>query len=121
MPDGIYTAGDDEGEFTVTARSGDVSSTVRVLVASQAVAEPTPGFHQYQMAGHGSLRWSGEVPPQKWMHFYSKVLAKFVNSGGLSVRVSVEVSPDGGVTPEQMEEMKAALREMGLDAKIESG
>lgn len=29
------------------------------------------------------LEWSGEVPPQKWMNFYTKGLAKFATAEGL--------------------------------------
>ena len=30
------------------------------------------------------IRWRGEVPPQKWMNFYTKVLSRFVGAKGLS-------------------------------------
>jgi hypothetical protein len=89
---------------------------VRINVSSKA-EPPEPPKPPVE---HGGLKWSGEVPPQKWMHFYSKVLAKFVNTGGLTIRVNVDVSPDGGVSPQQAEELKTALREMGLDSKVES-
>lgn len=69
---------------------------------------------------NGRLKWSGQVPPQKWMNFYSKVLAKFVNAGDLTVTVSVSASSKGGVSPHQVEETKAALRELGLSADVES-
>jgi hypothetical protein len=114
--EGIFRAGENEGEFTITATCGDVVSTVRVNVAKEAETPLTP----VPPTAHGTLRWSGDVPPQKWMHFYSKVLAKFVNTGGLTIRIDVEVSPDGGVSPQQIEEMKSALRELGLDTKVES-
>jgi hypothetical protein len=114
--DGVFRAGADEGEFTVTATCEGVSATVRINVASEAEPPEPPKLPME----HGGLRWSGEVPPQKWMHFYSKILAKFVNTGGLTIRVNVDVSPDGGVSPQQAEDMKAALREMGLDSKVES-
>jgi hypothetical protein len=54
------------------------------------------------------------------MNFYSKVLAKFVNAGDLTVTVSVSASSKGGVSPHQVEETKAALRELGLSADVES-
>ena len=114
--DGVFRAGVDEGEFTVTASCEGVSATVRINVANEAEPQEPPR----PPVEHGGLRWSGTVPPQKWMHFYSKVLAKFVNTGGLNIRVDVGVSPDGGVSPQQVEEMKSALRELGLDTKVES-
>lgn len=63
------------------------------------------------------IKWSGQVRPQKWMNFYTKVLAKFVNSGSLTVRVDVGINPQGGLSHQQIKEFKAALRELGLDPK----
>ncbi|WP_027802422.1 ATP-binding protein [Paraburkholderia dilworthii] len=63
--------------------------------------------------------WTGDVPAQKWMNFYTKVLAKYVTSGGLSLRLDVKVAPASGVTPQQLEEVKAALRELGLSDKLD--
>lgn len=61
-----------------------------------------------------SLRWSGEVPAQKWMNFYTKVLSRFATTKDLRLTVSVEVSPEGGVSKQSIEETKTALRELGL-------
>jgi hypothetical protein len=62
-----------------------------------------------------SLRWSGEVPPQKWMNFYTKVLSRFVSGKVLRLSVSVDVSPEGGVSSQTVQETKTALRELGLN------
>jgi hypothetical protein len=35
------------------------------------------------------------------------------------VRVSFEVSPDGGLLPQRVEEVKALLRELALDDRVE--
>jgi hypothetical protein len=60
------------------------------------------------------LRWSGEVPAQKWMNFYTKVLSRFATTKSLRLTVSVDVSPEGGVSKQSIEETKTALRELGL-------
>ena len=60
------------------------------------------------------LRWSGEVPAQKWMNFYTKVLSRFATTKSLRLTVAVDVAPDGGVSKQAMEETKTALRELGL-------
>ncbi|MBI4469429.1 MAG: hypothetical protein HY650_08930 [Acidobacteria bacterium] len=67
------------------------------------------------------LKWSGEVTSQKWMNFYTKVLSKFAAGKGLTLRVSVEVSPEDGISIQRVEETKVALRELGLkdDVRIE--
>lgn len=57
--------------------------------------------------------WSGNVPHQKWMNFYTKVLSRFANTGGLNISVVVDVSPEGGVSRSAVEDTKSALRELG--------
>ena len=64
------------------------------------------------------LIWTGEIPAQKWMNFYTKVLSKFASSRGLKLTLKVEVSPEGGVSKQKAEETKSALRELGLDDNI---
>src|SRR3989442_9203024 len=44
------------------------------------------------------LTWIGEIPPQKWMNFYTKVLSKFASARGLRLTLKVEVTPEGGVS-----------------------
>jgi hypothetical protein len=64
------------------------------------------------------LSWSGEVPPQKWMNFYTKVLSKFAGGKGLKIILKIEVSPEGGVSTQKIEETKTSLRELGLDDNV---
>ena len=72
-------------------------------------------------AGTSVLKWTGEVPAQKWMNFYTKVLSKFASARGLKLTVNVEVSPESGVSKQKLDETKSALRELGLndDANVE--
>ena len=39
------------------------------------------------------LAWIGEIPPQKWMNFYTKVLTKFAASRGLQLTVKLKRRP----------------------------
>jgi len=64
------------------------------------------------------LAWIGEIPPQKWMNFYTKVLSKFASARGLKLTVKVEVSPEGGVSRQKLDETKSALRELGLNDDV---
>jgi len=66
------------------------------------------------------LVWSGEVPHQKWMNFYTKVLSKFAASSGLKLTLRVEVAPAEGVSSHKIEETKVALRELGLKDSLEN-
>jgi hypothetical protein len=64
------------------------------------------------------LTWSGEVPSQKWMNFYTKVLTKLGVGNDLSLNVKVKCKPQGGVSKQKIEEIKSALRELGLDDNL---
>lgn len=64
------------------------------------------------------ITWTGEVPPQKWMNFYTRVLTKFATSPGLTLTLTVEVAPPEGISKQKVEETKVALRELGLDDDV---
>lgn len=80
--------------------------------ATTGSSEPHPGT---EIAG---FHWSGEISPQKWMNFYTKVLSRFATSGGLKLTVTVNVEPPGGTTASKVEETKVALRELGLSEEV---
>ena len=65
------------------------------------------------------FQWTGEVSPQKWMNFYTKVLSRFATGGGLKLTVSVDVEPPGGITTAKVEETRIALRELGLSEDVQ--
>jgi hypothetical protein len=114
--DGVFAAGDDEGNFVVSASVGPVKGSATISVAKAgSTAAPPP---QKPPASQGSLRWTGEIPPQKWMNFYTKVLSKFVGGQGLKLTLNVEVSPEGGVSPQKVEETRVALHELGLNDDV---
>jgi hypothetical protein len=66
------------------------------------------------------MSWSGEVPAQKWMNFYTRVLSKFATGTGLRLTVKVDIAPDGGLSPQKIDETRSALRELGLNDRIDS-
>ena len=76
--------------------------------AGGAREPPPPGL---EIAG---FSWTGEISPQKWMNFYTKVLSRFATAGGLKLTVTAEVEPPGGITMSKLDETKVALRELGL-------
>ena len=80
--------------------------------------KPEPAARLAEQLPLSGLTWSGEVPAQKWMNFYTKVLTKFAVGPGLKLKVSVEVKPAGGVSQQRIEETKAALRELGLNDEM---
>lgn len=68
------------------------------------------------------LAWEGELPPQKWMSFYLKILTHFAIAPSLRLRVRFEVAPAAGIPPTQVEEIRGTLGELGLDqGALEAG
>jgi len=64
------------------------------------------------------MLWSGEVQPQKWMNFYTKVLGRFATKKGLKITINIEVQEKDGINESTVEETKTALRELGLNDEI---
>jgi hypothetical protein len=66
------------------------------------------------------LVWRGDVPHQKWMNFYTKVLSKFAATAGMKLTLRVEVAPTEGISPQKVDETRVALRELGLKDSLEN-
>lgn len=79
-----------------------------VAIPELGASEAIPGF-----------RWTGEITPQKWMTFYTKVLARFATDKGLKLTLTVDVNPEHGVSRAKIEEVTTALRELGLQEDLE--
>jgi len=110
---GNFVAGIEEGEFEVEARRGVLTARAVVRVRKDAVPPPPPPPPPPQPR---RLFWEGDLPPQKWTQFYMKVLTHFATDPSLRLRVRFEVAPEGGIPPNRLEEVRAALGELGLDA-----
>jgi lysophospholipase L1-like esterase len=103
----ISTTQNDVVKPTVTDNSGTTSSSA----ASDGKSPISASIPR--------LVWNGEVPHQKWMNFYTKVLAKFAAGAGLKITLRVEVAPVEGVSPQKVDETRVALRELGLKDSFE--
>ena len=81
-----------------------------------AAKKPMPGTESEPLQGReiAGFGWSGEISPQRWMNFYTKVLSRFATAGGLKLTVTIDVEPPGGLSMSKVEETKVALRELGL-------
>lgn len=115
---GTFVAGTEAGVFSATARCGGVEGTaqVRVRVRDTVSAELNAANTASPM-----LQWTGEVPAQKWMNFYTKVLSRFASMPGLKLRVTFEAPADSDQAKSKAEEARAALRELGLNDHISGG
>jgi hypothetical protein len=65
------------------------------------------------------MSWRGDVPAQKWMNFYTRVLTKIGIGEGLKLTVSVEYKSDSGTSKQKVDDVKSALRELGLNDRLE--
>jgi hypothetical protein len=97
---------------TPVAPPADPTGKVPPPTVLPAVVQPPP-----VSANASILRWSGDIPQQKWMNFYTKVLSKLASARGL-LTVKVEASPEGGVSKQKLDETKSALRELGLNDDV---
>ena len=110
---GVYLAGNDDGSFTTTVVSDNITGIATCIVGKEKIPPPLPKEKKRMV-------WTGEVPAQKWMNFYTKVLSKYVSNGGMKISMNVEITPDGGLSPQKIEETKAALRELGLSDIVQA-
>lgn len=80
---------------------------------------PKPPTHETK-----SIAWTGEIPWQKWGVFYNKVLTRYATAKGMKVTLrvtaSVEAAEGSGISNQQIEETKIALRELGLEDDLDS-
>jgi hypothetical protein len=113
---GLYAAESTLGYYTVMASVGNLEARAEIEVVA---AEATPPSSQPTAAA--GIRWRGEVPPQKWMNFYTKVLSRFVGAKGLKLEVQFTVPPGDSATKAKIDEAKVALRELGLSEELGEG
>ncbi len=109
--DGRTDDGQETGPNGHTEDHGETSSDLTADGQAMDVGHPQPN-------GATRLEWTGEIPYQKWMTFYTKVLAAAVGTGGLTLRLNVEIAPEGGVSQQRVEDMKRALRELSLPEDV---
>jgi len=90
-----------------TARAAEEPGARPEGAPEQTVAPPMPGGRH--------LSWEGELPPQKWMNFYMRVLTRFATDPSLRLIIRFEVTPATGISQNELEEIKTSLRDLDLD------
>ena len=113
--DGLYTADADSagGLFTVQAESGGLKA-----IAEVRITLPSDDDDDDDKRKSKFIRWQGEVAPQKWMNFYTKVLSRFASTEGLKLKVTFEVPADNEQGQAKVEEARSGLKELGLDDDV---
>ena len=132
--EGTFTASNSSGSFIVTAKSEEVSGTAQCHV--QVKPQDGTGHYPSKKGDTGTqipipdggdkptpqtsvLKWSGEVPTQKWTNFYMRVLSKFAADKNLKLNLKVTVEVEGDVSEQKLQETETALKELGLDGTLE--
>ena len=120
--DGLYEVDKDSsgGLFTVKAEAGGLESIAEIRVKLPS-KEDDDGGDDDQPPTSKSIHWHGEVPPQKWTNFYTKVLSRFASAEGLKLNVSFEVPAEGEQGKAKADEARSGLKELGLDDDVRLG
>ncbi len=96
-----------------------VEEDTAVLPRPDSATLPIPDDEQIPPAkGITRLTWDGEIAAQKWVNFYMKVLTKLATSHEIKLQLQVEITGTENISPQKVAEMKAALRELGLDDQV---
>ena len=124
LSDDMFIITKETAEAYLKGRATPQPSVPSVAPSADPTAKPVPPVTPPPVqpplvpANASILRWTGDVPHQKWMNFYTKVLSKFASARGLKLTVTVEASPEGGVSNQKFAETKSALRDLGLNEDV---
>ena len=113
---GLFVAGKDGGAFTASAKAAGGEAIAEVRIATK---DEIPKI--IETTGPRTIRWSGNVPPQKWMQFYTKVLSKYATSPDLKIEVSFQMKVEQDQGDAKSAETRTGLRELGLDDGVSVG
>ena len=117
--DGQIRVGESDGLYTVSVRCGECEAQAQIRVSASkpdkkkgADGDGGDDAHQQKL-----IRWTGTMPPQKWTTFYMKVVSPFASAAGLKLTVEIEVPADLDEvrSKAQIEKIRTALRDLGLD------
>ncbi len=116
--DGQVTVGETLGIYIVTARYGEAETQAQIRVQAK---KPNGKNGGDKPDAAKVIRWSGTIPYQKWMNFYTKVVSPFASVAGLSLRIEVQVpaEKDDQQAKAQLEKIRSALRDVNLDEDVE--
>ena len=136
---GVLKVGKDEGNFIVTAQVEDISIKAKFTVelklphlqeksenynitdSSLTKSDRTNEITEGETSNIPNIiSWRGEITPQKWMQFYTKVLSRFAAKKDFNLTVEINFSVTGSITSQNINETKVSLQELGLDDGIET-
>ncbi|HQC72223.1 MAG TPA: AAA family ATPase, partial [Candidatus Competibacteraceae bacterium] len=124
--EGRFKASDTPGSYRVTVQVESLQAEANVRVKPPVTTTYTASGGEQSQAGeeHPSdygekkIQWSGTIPFRDWMKFYTKVITKLTSSPRLTLHVSLEAPAEGESASAKIEDIKSALRELGLDENV---
>jgi hypothetical protein len=118
--EGRYTAPMEPGICSIIAEVDGVIATTQVKVVDSApnAGKQPENVIRPEPVSNSGYRWEGVVPHQKWMNLYTKVVAKLISTPGVTLKVGIDLSPGGNIDDTKLEEIRMALRELGLNDNL---
>jgi len=74
---------------------------------------------QPELVTFDSTGWSGELTGEQLVAFQRDILEKFDLVKDARVKLQLTVSPEDGITKQEVDELKAALKKLGLNDKVD--
>ncbi|BAQ63189.1 predicted ATPase (plasmid) [Geminocystis sp. NIES-3708] len=126
---GVLQTKNDIGTFIITASVNEVTGEANfsVVKPSSSATENTNSVKEKTTNNYGEdeesiekenlpegVTWQGEITPQKWMQFYTKVLSGFATDKQLSLKLEVQFEITGDIPEGKVNNLNVALQELGL-------
>jgi hypothetical protein len=119
---GVLTTGNQPGSFIITAIVNEINTEARftVIAPKTSVTEPKGDYQTTPTINQPlGIAWQGEITPQKWMQFYTKVVSSFTTNKDLNLKLEVKFSLEGELLDHQINDIKVKLSELGLKSELE--
>ena len=87
----------------------------RLMIYGVRVETP----RQPELVTFDSTGWSGDLTGEQLAAFQRDILEKFDLVKDAKLKMQLKVSPEDGITKQEVDELKAALKKLGLSDKVD--
>ena len=74
---------------------------------------------QPELVTFNSTGWSGELTGEQLADFQKDILQRFGLVKDAKLKLQLSVAPEDGITKQEIDELKAALKKLGLSDKVD--
>jgi len=109
-----------KANFTVVKPSSSATENtdrVKEKTANNYGKDVNPAKDEESIEGENQpegITWQGEITPQKWMQFYTKVLSGFATDKQLKLKLEIKFEVTGDIPDGKVNNLNVALQELGL-------